>query len=170
MATTKQREAARRNIKKAQAAWKAMSHRQHARAQPQGRTRQKPGEGGEGDFYRIRVRPKSEFATFRTQRLGGEGEVRRVAGKRQSGSWDTQAWLISKDAAHISHGKLIPDTSGVKEVLEKLGSTPRHVEGDIFKAKPRPNVPEREKPTAAQKRARRANIKKAQAARHAGSN
>ena len=169
MATTKQREAARRNIKKAQAAWKAMSHRQHARAQPEGRDREEPGKGGEGEFYRIRVRPKSEFVTFRTQKLGGKGEVRRVAGKRQSGSWDTQAFLISKEAAHISDGKLVPDTEGVKGVLEKLGSTPWHVEADIFEAKPRRDIPEREKPTPAQQRARKANIKKAQAARHAQS-
>jgi hypothetical protein len=156
MATTKQREAARRNIKKAQAAWQSMSHRQHAQAQPEGRAREKPGMGGEGNFYRIRVRPKSAFVTFRTQRLGRKGDVRRVAGKRQSGSWDTQAFLISKDAAHLAGGKLIPDTEGVKGVLEKLGSKPRHVEGDVFQAKPRRDIPEREKPTAAQRRARSA--------------
>jgi hypothetical protein len=40
-----------------------------------------------------------------------------------------------------------------------------HVVGDRFKAKDRPNVPERAKPTPAQKRARSRNIKKAQAAR-----
>lgn len=64
---------------------------------------------------------------------------------------------------------LVPDTEGVKGVLEKLGSTPRHVEADIFEAKPRRDIPEREKPTPAQQRARKANIKKAQAARHAPS-
>jgi hypothetical protein len=42
-----------------------------------------------------------------------------------------------------------------------------HVKGEVFEARPRQNVPEREKPTLAQKRARRANIKKAQAARRA---
>src|SRR5438874_562937 len=71
MATQKQREAARRNVKKAQAAWKAMSPEQHARAQPQGRGRQKPGTTGEGEFYRVVVRPKEEFVTFRTQDVGG---------------------------------------------------------------------------------------------------
>ena len=167
MATTKQREAARKSINKAQAAWRAMSHQEHARAQPEGRAREKPGLGGGGEYYRIRVRPKDEFVTFRTQKLGGAGEVRRVAGKRPSGSWDTQAFLISKEAAHVSGGKLIPDTEGVKGVLEKLSSTPRHVEADVFEAKPRRKIPEREKPTAAQQRARQANIKKAQAARHA---
>jgi hypothetical protein len=49
---------------------------------------------------------------------------------------------------------------------EALGSEPMFLKGDMFKAKPRPNVPEREKPTLAQRRARAANIKKAQAARH----
>src|SRR5919197_1212373 len=167
MATTKQREAARRNIRKAQAAWKSMSHEEHARAQPEGRAREEPGKGGEGEFYRIRVRPKGQFVTFRTQELGGKGEVRRVAGKRQSGPWGTQGLLISKEAAHVSGGKLVPDTEGVRGVLEKLGSTPRHVGADVFEAKPRRDVPEREKPTPAQQRARKANIKKAQTARHA---
>jgi hypothetical protein len=34
MATTKQRTAAKRNVRKAQAVWQSMSHREHARAQP----------------------------------------------------------------------------------------------------------------------------------------
>jgi len=51
--------------------------------------------------------------------------------------------------------------------LADLGSEPHHVVGDVFEAKPRRNVPELEKPTPAQRRTRAANIKKAQAARHA---
>ena len=43
MATKKQIEAAKKNIKKAQKAWKEMSHRQRALAQPQGRKRAKVG-------------------------------------------------------------------------------------------------------------------------------
>jgi hypothetical protein len=169
MATEKQREAARRNIKKAQAAWRSMSHQEHARAQPQGRGRRKPGTTGEGKFYRISVRPKEQFVTFRTQDVGDLGHVERVAGKRPSGSWDTQAWLISKRDAHVEDGRLIPDTAKVREVLAELGSEPQLVKGDVFEAKPRLNVPESAKPTPAQQRARLANIKKAQAARHARS-
>ena len=41
-----------------------------------------------------------------------------------------------------------------------------HVKADMFEAKPRPNVPEKDKPTEAQKKARKENIKKAQKARH----
>jgi hypothetical protein len=48
--------------------------------------------------------------------------------------------------------------------LEQLGSEPIHVKGDIFEAKPRPNIPEAEKPTTAQRSAQMCNIKKAQAA------
>src|SRR5437016_4312189 len=164
MATQKQREAARKNIRKAQAAWKSMSRGQHARAQPEGRGRQKPGTGGKGDYFHVRVRSKEGFVTFRTQDVGDPGHVQRVAGKRKSGSWDTQQWLISKEDAHVAHGHLIPDTTEARQVLAKLGSKPVHVKGDVFQAKPRPNVPERDKPTPVQQRARRANIKKAQAA------
>ena len=75
MATAKQREAARKNIRKAQAAWQSMSHRQHAQARPEGRGRKKPGTGGGGEYYRITVRPKTEFTTFRTQDVGEPGHV-----------------------------------------------------------------------------------------------
>jgi hypothetical protein len=88
-----------------------------------------------------------------------------VAGKRSSGSWSTAAWLISKDDAHVENDKLVGDTKDAKDLLKNLRSTPVHLSGDRFKATDRPDVPERSKPTAAQTRARRENIKKAQAAR-----
>lgn len=165
MATQPQRQAAKKNIKKAQARWKKMSSRQHALAQPEGRARKRPGTTGKGDYYHVEVRPKSEFVSFRTQDVGRKGHVQRVAGKRSSGSWATAKWLIAKVDAHVRNGRLVPDTPAARKVLEGLGSKPVHVQGDRFKAKDRPNVPERTKPTPAQQRARRENIKKAQAAR-----
>ena len=166
MATQKQIEAARKNIKKAQKAWKEMSHTEHARAQPQGRSRTKPGTTGEGEYYHIEVRPKEEFVTFRNQDVGKPGGLQRVAGKRTSGSWDTVKWLVSKDYAHKEGKKLVADNPEARKLFAELGAEPRHVKGDIFKAKDRPNVPEKDKPTPAQQRARSANIKKAQQARH----
>ena len=165
MATTKQRQAARRNVKKAQKAWRSMSSRQRARSQPEGGLRKTPGATGQGEYYHVEVRPKGEFVTFRTHDVGKPGGIQRVAGRRSSGSWDDQKWLISKEDAHIERGTLVPDPEEAQEVLSRLGSKPEHVRGDRFKAKPRPNVPEKEKPTPAQKRARQANIKKAQVAR-----
>ncbi len=165
MTTFKQRLAARKNIKKAQARWKKMTSRQHALSQPQGRSRQRPGAGG-GAYYRVEVRPKSEFVSFRTQDVGRKGHIQRVAGKRSSGSWATATWLISKEDAHVRSDRLVADSAAARNVLDNLGSRPVHKSGDRFKASDRPNVPERSEPTAAQKRARAKNIRKAQAARH----
>lgn len=164
MTTEKQRAAARTNIRKAQAAWASMSSRQHAVAQPESRTRKKPGTGGEGNYYHVEVRRSEDFATFRTQDVGEPGHIQRVAGKRGSGSWDTVKWLISKDDAHIEQETLVPDSSEAEKVLAELGSPPVHLKGDVFEVRPRPNVAESDKPTPAQKRARSANIKKAHAA------
>jgi hypothetical protein len=132
----------------------------------QTRTRKKPGSGGQGDYYHIEVREGDDFETYRTQDVGEAGHLQRVAGKRSSGSWATVKWLISKEDAHVEDGKLVGDTRDAKDLLKKLGSHPVHKRGDRFEAKDRPNVPERAKPTPAQTRARRENIKKAQAARH----
>lgn len=165
MTTEKQSQAAKRNIKKAQEVWQSMSSRAQARAQPEGSGRAEPGSTGEGEYYHIEVRPKGQFATFRTHDVGKKGGIQRVAGKRRSGSWDDQKWLISKEQAHVEDGKLIADTGDAREVLAALGSEPVHVTGDRFRAKPRPNVPEESKPTPAQRRAQQQNIKKAQAAR-----
>jgi len=162
MATEKQKEAAKKNIKKAQEA----RREGNAESQPEGGKREPPGSGGSGDFYHIEVRPKGEFVTFRTQDVGGKGGIERVGGPRENGSWETVKWLVSKEMAHVENGKLVPDHTDAKELFDELGSQPKHIKGDIFKAKDKPDVPEKEKPTKAQAEARQENIKKAQAARH----
>lgn len=164
MTTQKQRNTARENIKKAQAAWKAMSPRQRSRAQPEGRERTKPGAAGEGNYYRIVVRDKYQFTSFRYHDVGEPGKIQRLAGRRSSGSWDDQAWLIEKHLAHVEGDTLVADGPEAKEILKEYGPV-KHVKGDIFQGHPRRNVPEQEKTTAEQKRAARANLKKAGAAK-----
>lgn len=164
MATKRQKAAAKKNIRKAQAAWQGMSRREHAAAQPEGRARAKPGTKGEGAYYRIVVRPKGEFVTFRYHDVGRPGHIQRLAGQRASGSWADQAWLISKEDAHIDERRLVADSSAARKVLAIIGPA-KKVKGDIFEGHPRRNVPEREKPTPAQRRARMANIRKAQQTR-----
>ena len=127
--------------------------------------RKKPGSGGEGEYFHVEVMPRGDFTTFRTQDVGRRGHIQRVAGKRSSGSWTTVKWLIGKNDAHRQGKKLVPDSKGARDVLEQLDSTPTHISGDRFSAKPRRDIPEKNKPTPAQLRARRQNIKKAQAAR-----
>ncbi len=166
MATAEQRKAARKNIKRAQKAWKGMTKRQHSLAQPQGRGRKKPGSTGKGRFYRIMVRPKVSFVTFRVQDVGRRGGLERLAGRRSSGSWDTVSWLVSKDAARVlPNGQLKITGAKEKTALKHIRGPIMHVKGDIFRAHPARNVPESEKPTLAMRRAYRTNIKKAQAAR-----
>lgn len=144
----------------------ATSQKNQKATQSNDRARKKPGSGGSGNYYHVEVRGGDDFETFRTQDVGDAGHLQRVAGKRGSGSWATVKWLVSKEDAHVENGKLVPDTKDAKDLIKKLGSQPIQVRGDRFKAKDRPNVPEKAKPTPAQTRARRENIKKAQAARH----
>jgi hypothetical protein len=164
MASEKQRRAARKNVKKAQAAWRGMSHRQRAIAQPQGPNRARPGVGGSGKYYRIQVRPKEDFVSFRYHDVGRPGHVLRLAGRRSSGVWSDVAWLISKKDAHVSDGVLVGDELQARKVLQVIGPA-KHLRGDVFKGHPRKNVSERSKPTTAQRQARSRNISKAQAAR-----
>ncbi len=126
--------------------------------------RAKPGSRGGGRFFHIEVRPSRQFIRFRVQDVGGPGGVERVAGQRATGSWDTAKWLVEKSHAHIENGQLVPDSAEAKKLITSLGSLPRHVVGDRFRAEPRRNIPESEKPTPAMRRAQLANIKKAQAA------
>ena len=165
MTADKQKEKGKNNIKKAQRRRQETTTRKRASARPGGRRRAKPGTKGEGGYFRIVVRTKGEFTTFRYQDIGEKGHILRLAGKRRSGSWDTQAWLIGKNDAHIKGGTLVADTPDAQRVIKALGSKPTHVRGDVFKAKDRRNVPESEKPTAAQRKARLKNINKAQQAR-----
>jgi hypothetical protein len=117
--------------------------------------RAKPGSRGTGEYFRIVVRPDTQFTDFRYHDVGDPGHIQRLAGKRSSGSWDTQAWLISKTDAHPEKDTLIADTTDAKKLLETLGSKPVHAKGDIYKAKDTPNIPEKDKPTSDQLSARK---------------
>lgn len=99
--------------------------------------RKKPGLGGGGKFYRIEVRPDEKFVTYRTQDVGEVGHLERLAGRRKSGKWDTAVWLVSKEDARISNGKLVITEPKVKEAIDKsIDGEPVHVEGDVFQAHP----------------------------------
>lgn len=129
------------------------------------RRRAKPGSKGKGRFFHILVRPKAQFLRFRVQDIGARGGVERVAGQRGNGTWDTLKWLVEKTHAHVHGGKLVADTAEARKLFRSLGSTPVRIAGDRFRARPRTNIPEREKPTPRQRRAWQRNIRKAQQAR-----
>lgn len=124
--------------------------------------RARPGTKGEGEYYRIVVRPKWDFVDFRYHDVGETGHIQRLAGLRKNGHWATHAWLIGKTDAHLYGGRIIADSEGAKEVLENLSSEPVQIKGDLFEAKDRENIPERLKPTKAMKRAWEMRKKKQQ--------
>ncbi len=156
---------AQKNIRKAQEAWQKMSSRARAIAQPEGEQRTKPGMGGSGRYYHIEVRPKTQFTSFKTHDIGRSGHTQRVAGRRKSGGWATQKWLISKRDAHVENGKLVADDSKVRQILGRIPGEIKRKRADVFIGRPLHNVPEKNKPTPAQRRARQQNIKKAQRVR-----
>ena len=128
-------------------------------------TRKAPGSTGKGKFYRIVIRPKGQFTSFRVQDVGGKGGLERLAGHRPSGSWDTASWLIEKKDAHVKGGHLIITDPKARSVLKDISGHIYHVKGDIFRAHPRKNVAEKDKPTGAMRRAYKNNSAKARAAR-----
>ena len=99
--------------------------------------RKKPGTGGKGKYYRVVIRPKSGFTSFRAHDIGRKGHSIRLAGKRKTGTWATQAWLISKKDATVKAGILVGKDSETKKILSKLCTKPRRVKGDVFQAKSR---------------------------------
>jgi hypothetical protein len=131
---------------------------------PSAPRRAKPGSRGGGRFFHIEVRPSNQFVSFRVQDVGTPGGVERVAGQRASGSWATAKWLVEKTHAHVEDGRLVADSLEAEKLFKSLGSAPIQIEGDRFRAKPRRDIPEQEKPTPAMRKAQLANIKKAQAA------
>ena len=135
-----------------------------ARVKSGAKTRAKPGAKGGGRFFHIELRPSAVFVGFRVQDVGRPGGVERVAGRRTDGSWDTAKWLVEKSHAHLEGDRLVADSLEAEKLFKSLGSAPLHVGGDRFRAKPRRDIPEDEKPTPAMRRAQAANIKKAQAA------
>ncbi|MEK9160654.1 MAG: hypothetical protein AAB440_01280 [Patescibacteria group bacterium] len=128
--------------------------------------RKKPGTTGHGKFYRIEIRPDQKFTSYRMQDVGKKGGLERLAGRRSSGSWATVSWLIAKKNAHVSGKTLFIDNAKERAALKKALRGPiTHIKGDVFRVHPVKNVPEKAKPTPAMKRAQKANIKKAQAAK-----
>lgn len=99
------------------------------------------------------------------QDVGEKGGLERLAGHRASGSWDTVTWLVEKKDAHVKNGHLIITDAKAKSVLKNISGHIYHVEGDIFRAHPRKNVPEAAKPTPAMRRSQKANLKNARKAR-----
>ena len=105
---------------------------------------------------------------FKTQDIGSEGAIERVAGKRAGGAWSTQEWLIAKDQAHVEHGTLIGDTVDARRVLTMLGAEPRHIKADRFTIHGPSGMPAEARPTMAPRRVGLTNVQAPQKGRKWG--
>jgi hypothetical protein len=191
MATARQKSAARKNIRKARKTRRSKSAKPGAsartktttrskttpkarvrtktpkakpRAKSTARRRTKPA-ARRREFFHIEVQPKEAFVEFKTQNIGSEGGIERVAGKRAGGAWSTQEWLIAKDQAHVERGTLIGDTVDARRVLTMLGSEPRHIKADRFTIHGHTGMPADVSPTLAPRRVGLANVQAPQKGR-----
>jgi hypothetical protein len=119
-------------------------------------------------FFHIEVQPKEAFVEFKTQDIGREGGIERIAGKRAGGAWSTQEWVIAKDQAHVERGTLIGDTVDARRVLTMLGSEPRHIKADRFSIHGHTGMPADVSPTLAPRRAGLSNVQAPQKGRKWG--
>jgi hypothetical protein len=84
------------------------------------------------NYFRIIVRPEDKYKSFRHKDIGAQGRIIRVSGRKNSGSWDTQAWLISKDYAYQEDEKLIAESDEVRDLFEGFSGPPKRLEGDTY--------------------------------------
>ena len=184
MATARQKSAARKNIRKARKARKSVTRRTvrtkttsrsktkaraktvKAKARAKSATRRRPKSATKRrGFFHIEIQPKEAFVEFKTQHIGSDGGIERVAGKRAGGSWSTQEWLIAKDQAHVERGTLIGDTVDARRVLTMLDSEPRHIKADRFTIHGHTGMPADVSPTLAPRRAGLSNVQAPQKGR-----
>ena|SRR5688572_27173185 len=130
------------------------TRQKNSRSLVEGKTRKKPGSTGKGDYYHVEIAPKRGFITFRTQDVGKRGHLQRVAGKKETGKWETVKWLIGKEDAHVRGKKLIPDTKAAKNLIEELGVQPVQVSGDRFTAKAKQGNSAKKKPVRKSKKSK----------------
>jgi hypothetical protein len=121
-------------VKQAQKIWRNMTSDQHnTTPEGQGRTSQSEHESA-GSFFRITVRPKEQYVSFRNYNVDGSSGLIRVAGRKRSGTWDTHAWLLSKDSAHQEDDYLLAETEEARNLFSGFSDYPTRVAGDEYEA------------------------------------
>jgi len=85
-----------------------------------------------GTYFRINVRPRNQFVEFNSEYVDKDNGIQQIVGKKPTGEWLTQSWIIDKSAAHVKSGALIADTKSVSKLLMVLDGSIKHIEGDVF--------------------------------------
>lgn len=113
----------------------------------QEKIKQEPGFGS----YRITVRPKNQYTTFRTQQIAPWLE--RIAGRNYKGKRYTVTRLVGKQCARLDEREnLIVTDKHASIVLKHIDGIIKPIDWDIFKAKPSFFAPELTPPVDEQPR------------------
>ncbi len=88
---------------------------------------------GQGEYFRIIIRPSSDFIKLRMEASADADVIQQINGKRADGRWNTQSWLIHKSAAHLEADKLVADNQHAKKLLQALDHKMVLIEKDTFK-------------------------------------
>jgi hypothetical protein len=104
---------------------KKLKHRVRGRWKPSGRR----------SYFRINLRPADRYVGFRSETLGPPGHIIRIFGKSPGRGWEVQAWLISKNDAHIQDGMLAPRTESARMVLRGIVDGIHQTGVDLFEVK-----------------------------------
>src|SRR6266567_162924 len=83
MSSITPKEIGKQNVKKTQVSWRSKLAQTHARSQPEGKERAKPGSTEKGEYYHVEIRPREEFTRFRTY-VNEKTGIQRVAGRHKT--------------------------------------------------------------------------------------
>lgn len=100
---------------------------------PERRTKNLENRFEEGTYYRIIMRPRSNFVSVRSETPTGLNKIQQINGKAPNGQWSTQSWLVRKDGARIENEVLIGDTKAIRSLLKALNGIVQRTKGDEFK-------------------------------------
>src|SRR5262245_42378236 len=96
---TKRTSARSKPAARSKAKTKTKARAKTAKSKPRAKSpaRQVTSSAKRRGFFHIEVQPKEAFVEFKTQDIGRDGGIERIAGKRAGGAWSTQEWVIAKD-------------------------------------------------------------------------
>ena len=105
-------------------------------------TKKAPFPLGNGQYYHVEVRPKTEFSAFYTEDVGRRKHSMLVLGKqKKDDKWATHKWLISKGDAYISdRGELKSEDHRIQQILDYVDGNLVHKERDTFYIRPHRNI------------------------------
>lgn len=87
----------------------------------------------EGEYFRIIVRPRKKFLTFKSEPISSDGMLQQIHGQLPDKRWSTYAWLVNKQGAKAQEKTLVATTTSVTHLFRALNKKIIHVKDDTYK-------------------------------------